>query len=304
MRDPIMSTSELPTIRVAKRTFAPTADAPTRAEESNLRDLRPAAPAYVTVSDARAPLRVAILDRDSGFIVVLLKHLQRVDWAHTILAATTPATALANIEADVLIVDLAVVGERPWAWLTTVCRLRPELSIVVCSRPSSVSQRVLSLRLGADDWLTKPCHPEELIARIEAITGPQRRQKTRNLQPSTIGEIEIRPDQYQAFVAHRSLALTVREYQLIELLARGEGEVQERERIYEALWGRQMMHNDRSVDVCVHKLRRKLELGSPGWHYIHTHYGVGYRLAAEPVAGSCVLELRAGTDVTDTSLAA
>jgi DNA-binding response OmpR family regulator len=298
-----MSTSELPTIRVAKRTFAPTADAPTRADgDDNLRDLRPAAP--VTVADARASLRVAILDRDSGFIVVLLKHLQRVDWAHTILAPTTPATALADLDADVLIVDLTVVGERPWAWLTTTCRLRPELSIVVCSRSSSVSQRVLSLRLGADDWLTKPCHPEELIARIEAITGPKRRHKTRNLEPSTIGEIEIRPDQYQAFVAHRSLGLTVREYQLIELLARGEGEVQERERIYEALWGRRMMHNDRSVDVCVHKLRRKLELASPGWHYIHTHYGVGYRLAAEPVEDSCIVELMPGADVTDTSLAA
>ena len=68
----------------------------------------------------------------------------------------------------------------------------------------------------------------------------------------------------------------------IELLAGSEGRVLEREEIYQRVWGYAMVHGDRSVDVFVRKLRSKLERASPGWRYIHTHFGIGYRFAAEP----------------------
>jgi DNA-binding response OmpR family regulator len=103
----------------------------------------------------------------------------------------------------------------------------------------------------------------------------------RNLEPVTIGEVEIRPDLFQAFVAGASLELTRREFQLIELLAGARGEILERELIYERLWGYEMARNDRSVDVFVHKLRRKLKQASPQWSYIQTQFRVGYRLLAE-----------------------
>jgi DNA-binding response OmpR family regulator len=64
------------------------------------------------------------------------------------------------------------------------------------------------------------------------------------------------------------------------LLAASRGRVIPRERIYERVWGYQMAHGDRSVDVFVRKLRRKLEAASPGWRYVHTHFGVGYRFDA------------------------
>jgi DNA-binding response OmpR family regulator len=96
------------------------------------------------------------------------------------------------------------------------------------------------------------------------------------------GEIEIRADQFQAFVAGRSLDLTRREFELIELLSAAEGRVLEREEIYQRVWGYTMARGDRSVDVFVRKLRQKLERASPGWRYIHTHVGVGYRFAAQP----------------------
>lgn len=249
--------------------------------------------------------RLAILDEDSGFVTVLLKRLQTVGWDSSLAPVDISAQQLADMPIDVLIVDLAAVGPKRMEWLGTICRLRPDLRIVVCSGASSVSQRVVSLRLGADDWLTKPCHPEELIARVEAITGRTRRRRagTRDLAPIVVGELEIRPDQYQAFVAGRSVGLTLREYHLVELLARA-GDVQRRESIYEALWGRAMARNERSVDVCVHKLRRKLELASPAWRYVHTHYGEGYRLEAESSLGGEVLELHAPRELSETSLAA
>jgi DNA-binding winged helix-turn-helix (wHTH) protein len=69
------------------------------------------------------------------------------------------------------------------------------------------------------------------------------------------------------------------------LLAASGGRVLEREFIYQRLWGYAMVRGDRSVDVFVRKLRQKLERVSPDWRYIHTHFGIGYRFAAEPAAG-------------------
>jgi DNA-binding response OmpR family regulator len=156
--------------------------------------------------------------------------------------------------------------------------------VIVCTGQSSVAQRVRGLRLGADDWVTKPCHPEELIARIEAVVRRRKRADVRvEKGPVVIGEVEIRADQFQAFVSGSSVELTRREYELIQLLAEAEGQVLQREEIYQRVWGYAMVHGDRSVDVFVRKLRSKLERVSPSWRYIHTHFGIGYRFAAEPV---------------------
>ena len=99
------------------------------------------------------------------------------------------------------------------------------------------------------------------------------------------GEIEIRADQFQAFAHGRSIDLTRREFELIQLLAAADGRVLEREEIYQRVWGYAMAHGDRSVDVFVRKLRTKLKRASPDWNYIHTHFGVGYRFVPQPEAG-------------------
>jgi DNA-binding response OmpR family regulator len=249
-------------------------------------------------------LRIAILDRDSGFLVVLAKRLERPGWRHEVLSSRISAKALAAIEADVLVLDLAVLGSRRWTWLGRLCEQRPDLRVIVCTGASTAAERVRALRLGADDWLSKPCHPEELLARIEAITHHRRRAEARDFTPVTLGEVEIRPDQYQAFVRGVSVCLTRREYQLIVLLARAGGEVLPRERIYESLWGYEMARNDRSVDVFVHKLRRKLERASPGWRYVHTHFAIGYRLAAEATEAAAVHDLHVGAPPAEDLLAA
>ena len=95
------------------------------------------------------------------------------------------------------------------------------------------------------------------------------------------GELEIRADQFQAFAGRRSVDLTRREFEVLQLLAQAEGKVLQREEIYQAVWGYAMAHGDRSVDVFVRKVRQKLEKVSPDWNYIHTHFGVGYRFDPE-----------------------
>ena len=97
------------------------------------------------------------------------------------------------------------------------------------------------------------------------------------------GELAIRPDRFDAYAGDRAASLSRKEYELLYLLATAEGRVLEREEIYQRVWGYTMVRGDRSVDVFVRKLRHKLERLSPSWRYVHTHFGVGYRFAAEPV---------------------
>lgn len=229
-----------------------------------------------------ASLRIAVLDRDSGFIQVLSKRLDRLGWEHRVLASPVPPEAIVAMRLSALVVDLAVLGPQAWTWLERLCEALPELGIVVCTGPSTVAQRVRGLRLGADDWITKPCHPEEVIARMQSVVRRRRRTTSKTeTKPVTAGEVEIRPDRFQAYVDGVSIDLTRREFELIELLASAEGRVLEREEIYSRLWGYTMVRGDRSVDVFVRKLRQKLEKTSPKWRYIHTHFGIGYRFAAE-----------------------
>jgi len=230
-----------------------------------------------------APLRIAVIDNDSGFLQVLGKRLERLGWEHRVLASPVPIDTLVAMRLGALVVDLSVLGSQAWEYLERVTTQLPGLGVVVCTGRSSVAQRVRGLRLGADDWVTKPCHPEELIARVEAVVRRRRRADgPQAADPVSAGEIEIRADRFQAFVADRSVDLTRREFELIQLLADAEGRVLEREEIYQRVWGYAMARGDRSVDVFVRKLRQKLEKASPRWRYIHTHFGVGYRFAPEP----------------------
>src|SRR5437763_1030806 len=189
-------------------------------------------------ASAPAIPRIAVLDRDSGFIQVLCKRLDRAGWEHRILAGPMPADAVASMRPSALIVDLAVLGPQAWEWLERLCGTLPELAIVVCTGSSTVAQRVRGLRLGADDWITKPCHPEEVIARVQSVVRRRRRAQGRGeCKPLLAGEVEIRSDRFQALVRGASIDLTRREFELIELLAAAEGRVLEREEIYSRLWG-------------------------------------------------------------------
>ncbi|HUA74418.1 MAG TPA: response regulator transcription factor [Solirubrobacteraceae bacterium] len=244
-----------------------------------------ASPVAALAVEQEPPLRVAIMDSDSGFLLVLSKRLEHLRWQHRMLAFTVSAAKIAALDLDVLIVDLASLGGGRWKWLERLCAAEPGFGIVVCTGTSTVSERVRALRLGVDDWLGKPCHPEELIARVESVGAHRRPPRQRSLEPIHLGELEVRPAHYQAFVEGRSAELTRREFQLLELLAAADGQALCRELIYERLWGFQMARNDRSVDVFVHKLRRKLKLASPEWDYVQTELRVGYRLQATRADG-------------------
>ncbi len=238
------------------------------------------------IASDSGPIRIAALDTDTGFLQVLTKRADGLGWPQRTLGAPPRAEELAAMRVDALVLDIALLGPDAWSFLAEVAAAAPTMGIVVATGPSSVAQRVRGLRAGADDWIAKPCHPEEVLARVEAVV--RRRRGARGGEgraPVVAGELEIRADRFQAYAGGRSAELTRREFEVLALLADAQGRVLQREELYQRAWGYAMAHGDRSVDVFVRKLRQKLEAASPAWRYIHTHFGVGYRFDPEPVAG-------------------
>jgi len=237
-------------------------------------------------------MRLAILDSDSGFVRVLVKRAGDLGWQLRRLEAAPRPEEFIAMRVNALVVDLALLGPGASEFLEHVSNTLPGLGVVVCTGRSSVSQRVRGLRSGADDWVTKPCHPEEVLARVEAVVRRRKQASARvDSGPLVAGDLEIRADQFQAFVRGTTIDLTRREFEVLELLAKAKGKVLQREEIYQAVWGYAMAHGDRSVDVFIRKVRLKLEQSSTDWSYIHTHFGVGYRFEPERRGGEEEYEL-------------
>jgi DNA-binding response OmpR family regulator len=231
------------------------------------------------LNDASA-IRVALIDDDSGLVTVLDRRFAALRWEREVLGYAPGPDQLAAMRLHALIVNPALTGLD---YIERIAMALPGLALLVCSAPAPVADRVRALRGGADDWLTKPCHPEELVARIQAVLRRRRAGEVMAEDTAIVaGELSIRPDRFDAYVGPQAGSLSRKEYELLYQLAAADGRVLEREEIYQRVWGYTMVRGDRSVDVFVRKLRQKLERLSPGWRYVHTHFGVGYRFDAQP----------------------
>jgi DNA-binding response OmpR family regulator len=226
-----------------------------------------------------AAIRVALIDDDSGLLTVLERRFAALGWDREIIGYAAGPDQLTALRLHALLVNPALTGLD---YLERVALAVPGLALLVVSGPAPVADRVRALRGGADDWVSKPCHPEELVARIQAVLR-RRRAGEVPVEDSAIiaGELMIRPDRFDAYVGETPASLSRKEFELLQQLAAADGRVLERDDIYQRVWGYTMVRGDRSVDVFVRKLRQKLERLSPEWRYVHTHFGVGYRFAAE-----------------------
>jgi DNA-binding response OmpR family regulator len=226
-------------------------------------------------------VRIALIDDDSGLLTVLDRRFTALRWDREVLGYAAGPEQLSALRLHALVVNPAVTGLE---YVERTAIALPQLALLVCSGPAPVADRVSALRAGADDWITKPCHPEELVARIQAVLRRRRAGELPADEATLVaGELAIRPDRFDAYVGDTPAMLSRKEYELVHQLAAAEGRVLERDDIYQRVWGYTMARGDRSVDVFVRKLRQKLERVSPSWRYVHTHFGVGYRFAAEPV---------------------
>ncbi len=235
---------------------------------------------------AASPIRVAIIDDDSGLVTVLDRRFARLRWEREVIGYAATPDQLSALRIHAVILNPEITGLD---YLERIAFALPGLALLVCTGTAPVADRVRGLRGGADDWITKPCHPEELMARVEAVLRRRRAGELPTVAETiAAGELEIRPEMFDAYVGDRSASLSRKEYELLRQLAAADGRVLEREDIYQRVWGYTMVRGDRSVDVFVRKLRQKLEALSPEWRYVHTHFGVGYRFAAERADGTPV----------------
>lgn len=153
----------------------------------------------------------------------------------------------------------------------------PTAILMLTARDEDID-KILGLELGADDYLTKPFNPRELVARVKAILRRSER-KAEDAAPIHVGELTIDPARREARLDSRSLDLRTQEFDLLLALAEHRGLVLSREQLLQKAWGFDFYGQTRTVDVHVAHLRRKLEAGNVK---IETVTGVGYKLVISP----------------------
>jgi DNA-binding response OmpR family regulator len=184
---------------------------------------------------------------------------------------------------DVCVLDLMLPALDGWSLIEIARSEGIGTPIVVVSARGTEQDRVRALELGADDYLVKPFSMRELVARVRAAARRGvRAQDVRRGEPLDIEELRIDPATVQAYVAGQSANLTPTEFRLLYTLALEPGRVATRDELLQKIWGRRQTRRDRTVDVFVRKLRDKIDRRTPQHAFVHTRYGVGYKL--EPLA--------------------
>jgi DNA-binding response OmpR family regulator len=184
---------------------------------------------------------------------------------------------------DVVLLDLMLPG-RSGLEVCRELRRRSDVPILVLTARGEEADRILGLELGADDYLTKPFSPRELLARIQAHVRRARGQAGPSARAISVGELHLDPAALRATLAGRELPLTAYEFQLLRALAERAGQVLSRERLLELVRGSAEEAFDRSIDVHVSRLRAKLGDDPRQPRLLKTVRGAGYQLAIPPAA--------------------
>lgn len=222
-----------------------------------------------------AGLRVLLIDDDERLNALLTEYLTRFGFAvHAVTHPDAGLRALSAVFPDLIVLDVMLPGTDG----LTLCRKIRESSgvpIVMLTARGDVTDRIVGLEMGADDYLPKPFEPRELVARMQAVLrrgqgAGQSNETTRS------GPIEINWSTRSASLEGRSLVLTSAEFELLGLLVRSRGRVLSRDRIMEVLRGVDWEAYDRSIDVLVSRLRQKLGDDARRATFIQTIRGVGY----------------------------
>jgi two-component system, OmpR family, alkaline phosphatase synthesis response regulator PhoP len=158
------------------------------------------------------------------------------------------------------------------------------IPILMLTAKDDEFDKVLGLELGADDYMTKPFSPREVVARVKAIlrrttaAATASEQKNEEIEHLRIGEVDIYPENYEAYFKEKALELTPKEFELLVYLARHKGRVLSREQLLSAVWNYDFVGDTRIVDVHISHLREKIETNTRKPIYIKTIRGLGYKL--------------------------
>ncbi|MEQ1571001.1 MAG: response regulator transcription factor [Myxococcota bacterium] len=225
------------------------------------------------------PVRLLLVEDDARSASLLAAFLERRGIRVTVAADLERARLeLRHRPPDVVVLDLMLAGGSGLDLLRAV-RERGDLPVLVVSALGEESDRVLGLELGADDYLVKPVSARELLARIHTVL---RRAGAPRVARTVVGGLVLEPERLRATLNGVELELTSYEFELLRALASAPGRVLTREQLLEQAKGDPDEVNDRSIDVQISRLRRKLgdDARRPRW--LKTLRGRGYMLAANP----------------------
>jgi DNA-binding response OmpR family regulator len=174
-----------------------------------------------------------------------------------------------------VILDIGLPGEVDGFEVCRRLRAAGDLPIVMLTARDDEIDRVLGLELGADDYVTKPFSPRELVARVKAILRRvDAHEREGAARVVTVGEVEVDTGRREARVAGTPVPLATREFDLLQYLAEHKGIALSRRQLLDGVWGHDWYGDERTVDVHVRQLRKKLGDALP----LSTVRGIGYRL--------------------------
>lgn len=228
--------------------------------------------------------KILIVEDDTDINNLLKKILQSEDYEVSQAFSGTEANSYFDKKIpDLLLLDLMLPGITGEELLHKIREDRQcDVPVLILSAKNALKDKVTLLGIGADDYITKPFEPEEVVARIRAAL---RRSFSRNnasiLQENICSykNIKLYPDLRKVTVQDKELFLTVREYEILHHLIQNPEKVYPRECLYELVWHDGYYGSDHTVNVHVSNLRKKIKEYDPLEEYIQSVYGVGFRLA-------------------------
>lgn len=218
---------------------------------------------------------ILVVDDEQNIIDLATLYLEQEGFR--VAAAMDGEAALALIAEegpDLVVLDLMLPKMDGWEVCRQV-RAESDLPIIMVTARDDDVDKIVGLELGADDYLTKPFNPRELVARVKAILRRSAPKPRESDEPVSVGDVSIDPARREVRVGEGAVDLRAKEFDLLLTLAEHEGIVLSREQLLDLVWGFDFYGQTRTVDVHVAHLRHKLEGSSIN---IETVWGVGYKL--------------------------
>lgn len=228
------------------------------------------------------PQRILVVDDDKQIARLIRSYLEQAGYQVVVAYdGETALHALRRESPDLVVLDLMLPDRDGWDVTRTV-RSDPALAatpIIMVTARVEDTDKIIGLELGADDYVTKPFNPRELVSRVRAIL---RRTSGQPVLATTVlesGALRLDPDQHEARLDGQPLDLTPTEFDLLRTLMENQGHAFTRAELIEQALGYTYDGLDRTVDSHIKNLRRKIEVDPANPIYIQTVYGVGYRFA-------------------------
>ena len=230
------------------------------------------------------PKKVLVVDDEQSIVTLLQYNLEQAGF--TVITAFDGEEAIQvedDEKPDFIILDLMLPKLDGIEVCKTLRQKKVDVPILMLTAKDDELDKVLGLELGADDYMTKPFSPREVIARIKAILRRSVNKHTPiqdedELEKSiTVGELVVYPEKYETYFKGEKLELTPKEFELLLYLTKNKGRVHTRDQLLSSVWNYDFAGDTRIVDVHISHLREKIELDTRKPKYIKTIRGLGYK---------------------------